>query len=154
MSDLVISNVLQWNLNKRFSIVSYTSYTHNNVFEREFNFIKTDYNYSLNQKFGAGISNYSKHSMHTFSLLADIKYDSYRETLNNPDFEKVSMSLTSLRPDAGLMYNLKMGRKKYFFSFRMYIPIYPYPIGNSEVWSLDGNMANVTLEFGLGIKLK
>ena len=154
ISDLVLSNVLQWNINKRFSVVSYTSYAYNNAFLREFNFVKTDYNYSLNQKFGAGISIYTKHSMHTFSLLAGIKYDSYKETLHNPDFEKVSMSVTSLSPDAGLMYNLKKGRKKYFFSFRMYIPLYPYPIANTDLWSLDGNMANVTLEFGVGIRLK
>lgn len=154
VSDLVLSNVLQWNINKRFSAISYTSYVYNNAFEREFNFVKTDYNHSLNQKFGVGISVYSKHSMHTFSLLAGIKYDSYQETLNNPDFEKVSMSVTSLSPDAGLMYNLKKGRKKYFFSFRMYIPLYPYPLANSDMWSLDGNMANVTLEFGVGIRLK
>ena len=154
ISDFVLTNVLQWNMNKRFSIVSYTSYAYNNVFLRKFNFIKTDYNYSLNQKFGAGISIYSKHSMHTFSLLAGIKYNSYQETLDNPDIEKVSMSVTSFSPDAGLMYNLKKGRKKYFFSFRMYIPLYPYPIANSDEWSLDGNMANVSLEFGLGIRLK
>lgn len=154
ISDLVLTNVLQWNINKRFSVVSYSSYAYNNVFLREFNFVKTDYNYSLNQKFGAGISIYSKHSMHTFSLLAGIKYNSYQETLNNPDFEKVSKSVTSLSPDAGLMYNLKKGRKKYFFSFRMFIPLYPYPIANSDLWSLDGNMANITLEFGVGIRLK
>jgi hypothetical protein len=154
ISDLVLSNVVQWNINKRFSVESYTSYAYNNVFLREFNFVKTDYNYSLNQKFGAGISIYSKHSMHTFSLLAGIKYNSYQETLHNPDFEKVSKSVTSLSPDAGLMYNWKKGRKKYFFSFRMFIPLYPYPIANSDVWSLDGNMANVTLEFGVGIRLK
>ncbi len=153
-SDLVLSNVLQWNINKRFSAISYTSYVYNNVFLRKFNFVTTDYNYSLNQKFGVGVSIYSKHSMHTFSLLAGIKYDSYQETIDNPDFEKVSMSVTSLSPDAGLMYNLKKGRKKYFFSFRMYIPLYPYPIANSSEWSLDGNMANVTLEFGVGIRLK
>ncbi|MEO6136871.1 MAG: hypothetical protein ABIP35_17080 [Ginsengibacter sp.] len=154
ISDLVVSNVLQWNISKRFSAISYTSYAYNNVFLRKFNFITTDYNYSLNQKFGVGVSIYSKHSMHTFSLLAGIKYDSYQETLDNPDIEKVSMSVKSLSPDAGLMYNLKKGRKKYFFSFRMYIPLYPYPIANSSEWSLDGNMANVTLEFGVGIRLK
>ena len=154
VSDLVLSNVLQWNINKRFSAISYTSYVYNNAFEREFNFVKTDYNYSLNQKIGVGISVYSKHSMHTFSLLAGIKYDSYQETLNNPDFEKASMSVTSLTPDAGLMYNLKKGRKKYFFSFRMYIPLYPYPLTNTDPWSLDGNMANVSLEFGVGLRLK
>lgn len=154
MSDLVLSNLIQWNMNKRFSVVSYTSYDHNNIFLREFNFVKTDYNYSLNQKFGFGISTYSKHSMHTFSLLAGIKYDAYQETLNNPDFEKASMSVSVFSPDAGLMYNIKRGHKKHFFSFRMYLPLYPYPIGNSDAWSLDGNMANISLEFGLGIQLK
>ena len=57
-------------------------------------------------------------------------------------------------PDAGLMYNLKKGRKKYFFRFRMYFPLYPYPIANSSKWSLGGKMANVTLEFGVLIRSK
>jgi len=127
MSDLIISNLVQLNIKKRLSIVSYTSYSYNNAMQRDFSYIKTNYNYTLSQKFGVGTSLYTKHSSHTFSLMSGIRYDAYKETLENPDFEKVSASVSSLSPDLGLLYNLKIGRKKYFFSYRMYIPLYPYP---------------------------
>jgi len=154
MSDLVISNLVQLNIKKRLSLVSYTSYSFNNAMQRNFNYIKTDYNYTLTQKFGVGTSLYTKHSSHTFSLMAGIRYDAYKETLENPDFEKVSASVSSVSPDFGLLYNLKIGKKKYFFSYRMYIPLYPYPIISSDIWSLNDNMVNLSLEFGLGIRLK
>ena len=153
MGDFIVSNLIQWNIKKRFSIVSYTSYSYNTLL-RDFNFIKTDYNYSLSQKFGIGTSLYTKHSSHTFSFLAGIRYVAFKETLQNPDFETVSVSVSSLDPDVGLMYNLKIGKKKYFFSFRTYIPLYPYPFKSTDVWTLDGNMANLSFEFGLGIRLK
>jgi hypothetical protein len=152
-SDLVISALVQWNIMKHLSLVSHTSYSYNDAFAREYNYIKTNYNYSLGQKFGIGTSLYTKHSSHTLSLLAGIKFDNFKETLDNTDFENVSASVTSVSPDAGLMYNLKIGRKKYFFSFRMYIPLYPYPVKSTDTWSLDGNEANLSLEFGFGIRL-
>jgi len=154
MSDMVISNLVQLNIKKRLSLVSYTSYSFNNAMQRNFNHIKTNYNYTLSQKFGVGTSLYTKHSSHTFSLMAGIRYDAYKETLENPDIEKVSASVSSISPDVGLLYNLKIGKKKYFFSYRMYIPIYPYPLISSDIRSLNDNMANLSLEFGLGIRLK
>jgi hypothetical protein len=86
--------------------------------------------------------------------MAGIRYDAYKETLENPDIEKVSASVSSVSPDVGLLYNLKIGKKKYFFSYRMYIPLYPYPLISSYIWSLNDNMVNFSLEFGLGIRLK
>jgi hypothetical protein len=86
--------------------------------------------------------------------MAGIRYDAIKVTLENPDLDNVSTSVSSVSPDVGLMYNLKLGRKKYFFSYRMYIPLYPYPIKSSDFWAIDGNAANLSLEFGLGIRLK
>jgi hypothetical protein len=154
MPGLLVSNLLQWNINKRLNIVSYTSYSYNNAFLRDFNFIETNYDYSLGQKFGIGTSRYTKHSSHTLSLMGGIKYDTFKETLNNPEFEKVTVLVKSVSPDVGLMYNLKIGTKKYFFSYRMYIPLYPYPFKSSDINSIDGNLANVSMEFGFGIRLK
>ncbi len=154
ISDLVVSNVLQLNIKRHLSMVSYTAVTFNSAFLRNFNYIKTDYNYSLSQKIGVGTSFYTKHSSHTFSFLAGVKYNAFKETLNNPAFEKVSMSVSSISPDFGILYNLKIGRKKYFFSYRMYIPLYPYPFNTTDISALDGNMASISLEFGVGIRLK
>jgi hypothetical protein len=154
MSDLIISNLVQWNINKRLSIASYTSYSYNNAMQRNFNYINTNYNYTLSQKFGIGTSLYTKHSSHTLTFLAGIRYDAFKETLENPDFEKVTASVSSVNPDPGLLYNLKIGKKKYFFSYRMFVPLYPYPFISSDIWSLSDNMYNLSLEFGLGIRLK
>jgi len=154
MSDLVISNLVQWDIKKRLSLVSYTAYTYNNVFLRNFNYIKTNYNYSLSQKVGVGTALYSKHASHSFSLLGGIKYNSFKETLENPEFEKVSASVSSISPDFGCMYHLQVGKKKYFFSYRMYLPLYPYPVQRLDITAIDGNIANISLEFGLGIRLK
>jgi hypothetical protein len=153
-ADILVSMVVQWNVKKRLSLVSYSAYAYNNAFLREVYYITNDYNYSLTQKFGAGSSLYTRHSSHTLSLMAGIKYDAFKETLNNPDFEKASMSVSSVSPDFGLLYNLKIGNKKYYFIYRMYIPLYPYPFLTFDFNAFDGNMANMTLEAGAGIRIK
>jgi hypothetical protein len=154
IADVLLSNLVQWNIKKRLSVVSHTSNSFNSAFERNYNYIKTNYNYSISQKFGVGTSLYTKHSSHLFSFIAGIKYDAFKETLENPEFEKVSASVSSVSPDAGLLYNLKIGKNKYFFSYSMYIPFYPYPFKSSDINSIDANEANLTLEFGFGIRLK
>ena len=153
-TDLLVSNLIQWNPQKHLSLASHSSFNINNPFQRDFNGIKTDHNYSINQKFGVGTTFYSKRSSNTFLLMAGVKYTSFQETLINPDHNKVSTSINSISPDYGLMYSLKKGVKKYFFSFRMYVPLYPWPIKDLNVYAADGNMNNIALEFGAGIKIK
>ena len=58
--DLLISNLAQWNPCKHLGVASYTSFNINNITQRYFNYIKTNYNYSINQKFGAGTSFFPK----------------------------------------------------------------------------------------------
>lgn len=154
ISDFLVTNLMQWNLHKHLAVISHTSYDRNNAFLRNFNYIKTNYNFSVAQRFGLGTTLYTKRSVHTFSLMTGIKFDTYKETLENPDFEKVSVSMHSLSPDFGLMYNLKLGQKKYFFSYRMYLPLYPYPFKSFDINAVDGNVATISMEFGLGIRLK
>lgn len=153
-TDLLITNLVQWNPKKRLAFASHSSYNINNVLQRKFNGIQTEYNYSINQKFGAGTTFYSKRSSNTFLLMAGIKYTSFKETLVTPDNKSVSASINAFSPDYGLMYSLKKGVKKHFFSFRMYVPLYPFPFKDVNTWALDGNMNNIALEFGLGIKIK
>jgi hypothetical protein len=153
-TDLLISNLVQWNPQKQLSLASHSSFNINNIFQRDFNGIKTGHNYSINQKFGVGTTFYSKRSSNTFLLMAGVKYTSFEETLTNPDHNKVSTSINSISPDYGVMYSLRKGVKKYFFSFRMYVPLYPWPIKDFNISSADGNMNNIALEFGVGIKIK
>lgn len=153
-TDFLVTNLVQWNPLKRFSIASHTSFNINNITQRNFNGIKTDYNFSINQKFGAGITLYSKRISHTFLLMVGAKYTTFKETLDNEDFDNVSTSISAFSPDYGMMYSLKRGWKKYFFTARMYVPLYPWPVKGSDISYLDGNLNNIALEFGLGIKLK
>ena len=153
-TDLLITNLFQWNPKKHLAFASHSSYNINNLLQRNFNGIKTDYNYSINQKFGVGTTFYSKRSSNTFLLMAGVKYTSFKESLVTPDNDKVSAGVNAFSPDYGLMYSLKKGIKKYFFSFRMYIPLYPFPVKSIDTWVLDGNMNNIALEFGVGIKIK
>lgn len=153
-TDLLITNLVQWNPHKRWSFGAYSSYSINNIMLKEFNHVKADYNYSLNQKFGAGMMFNRKKGSHTVMLMAGVKYTAYKETLDNPDFDKASISISAFSPDYGIMYSAKRGWKKYFFTYRMYLPLYPFPIKGSNILYTEGNMNNVALEFGIGMKLK
>ncbi len=153
-TDLLFSALVQWSPSKRFSLASHSSYNINNITQRDFNHIKTDYNYSLNQKFGIGTTRYCKRSAHSFFLMVGIKYTDYQETLQNPNLDKVSVAISSLNPDYGLMYSMKRGWKKYFFTYRMYLPLYPWPVKSTDINYTDGNMNNIALELGVGIKIK
>lgn len=153
-TDLLISNLIQWNPKKHLSLASHSSFNINNPFQRDFNGIKTNNNYSINQKFGVGTTIYSRKSSNTFLLMAGVKYTSFKESLINPDHNKVNTSINFISPDYGLMYSLKKGVKKYFFSFRMYVPLYPWPVKDYNISAADGNMNNIALEFGVGIKIK
>jgi len=152
--DLLLTNLIQWNPYKRLSVASYSSFNVNNITRRSFNHIKTNYNYSINQKFGVGTSLYSKRSTHTFLLMVGAKYTRFKETLDSDDFEKTGVALEDLSPDYGLMYSLKRGWKKYFFTIRTYLPLYPWPTKGSNTLYLDGNMKNISLEIGIGMQIR
>ncbi len=154
MTDVSLNNLVQWNIKKRLSLASHTSFNFNGPFKRNFNYITTNYNFSVIQKFGIGTSFYTRRSSHTFSLLAGFKYDAYKEAMNNPEFEQTTVKVNSISPDFGFMYNGKVGQKKFFFSYRLYVPLYPYPVTGADISSITGNLSNISLEFGLGIRLK
>ena len=153
-TDFLISNLVQWNPNKRLGLASYSSFSLNNVTQRDFNHIKTDYNYSLNQKFGAGTTVYSKKYSHTFFAMVGIKYTAFQETLENPNFNKVSTSISAFSPDYGMMYSLKRGWKKYFFMARFYLPLSPWLIKGAHIENIQGTLRDTALEFGMGIKVQ
>ncbi len=153
-TDFLISNLVQWNPNRRLAFASYSSYSINNTTQRNFNHVKTNYNYSLNQKFGVGTTIYSKKISHTFLLMVGVKYTAYEETLDNPNFDKVSISIHALSPDYGIMYSLKKGWKKYFFTGRFYLPLSPWLTEGAKIENVQGTLRDIALEFGVGIKIK
>ena len=153
-TDLLITNLVQWNPANRLSFAAHTSFNINNILQRDFNHVKTNYNYSINQKFGAGTAFYSRKSSHTLLLMVGFKYTAFKETLDNPDFDKVSVSINDFRPDYGMMYSYKRGLKKCFFTYRIYLPLYPWPMKGSNIDYIDGNRNNIALELGVGVKIK
>ncbi|MEP7267696.1 MAG: hypothetical protein ABI844_08705 [Saprospiraceae bacterium] len=151
--DFLISNLVQWTPKDHLSFASHTSFNINNITQRYFNGIKTNYNYSINQKFGIGTTFYTKKRSHTFLFMVGAKYTTFKETLDDARFEKVGKIIKALSPDYGIMYSRKVGWKKYFYTFRMYVPLYPFPIKGSNILYLDSNSDNIALEFGIGIKI-
>lgn len=151
--DFLLTNLIQWNPTKHLSIASHTSFNINNVTQRYFNGIKTDYNFSINQKVGIGRTLYAKKHTHTFLLMAGFKYTTYKETLDDERFDKIGTTVTTFSPDYGLMYSLKRGWKKYFFTYRMYVPLYPWPTKGANILYIDANAYNIAIEFGIGMKI-
>ncbi|CAN5329225.1 hypothetical protein BH23BAC2_BH23BAC2_00140 [soil metagenome] len=93
-----------------------------------------------------GTSLYTKRSAHNFFLLAGLKYETYSGTLHNIDLpETITTKTSSYSPVYGIMYNLKKGINKYFFSSSLYIPL------NEGV---AGIIENTNLEFGVGIRIR
>ncbi len=130
-TDLLLSALVQWSPKRKLAFASHSSYNINNITARDVESVHTDYNYSLVQRVGVGTTLYGKRSSHSFFLMGGISYTSYQETLVNPALEQVSTSITSLSPDYGLLYSLKKGGKKCFFTFRAYLPLYPWPLKGS-----------------------
>ena len=153
-TDLLFSTMVQWSPRRKLAFASHSTYNINNVTARDVESVHTDYNYSLSQRLGVGTTLYGKRSSHSFFLMGGINYTAYQETLMNPDLGKVSTSISSLSPDYGLMYSLKKGGKKCFFTFRAYLPLYPWPMKGSDINYVDANMNTISLEFGVGIRIK
>ncbi|MBL7932028.1 MAG: hypothetical protein JNL60_09000 [Bacteroidia bacterium] len=65
--DMSISNIIQWSVKKGVDLLSYTSWKENNIFLRDFNYIKGSNNHSISQKFGAAISLKTKRSSHSIA---------------------------------------------------------------------------------------
>jgi hypothetical protein len=152
-TDFLITNLVQWNPSKHFSIATHTSFNINNVTQRYFNGIKTNYNFSINQKFGLGATFYSSKRSHTFLLMVGAKYTTYRETLAHERFDRIGTTISSFSPDYGLMYSLKKEWQRYFMTYRVYVPLYPWPTKGSNILYLDSNFDNLALEVGIGMRI-
>ena len=151
--DLVFTNLVVAQPLKHVSVAAHTSLSYNNLLHRNFNYIKTNYNYSVGQSVGAGATLFGKRSSHSLLLMFGIKYTDFKETLENPKFEKVSASINATSPDMGLRYNFTYGIKKYFFHSGLYLPLYPYPVKTSNIEAVTGNLSSIRLEVGLGIRM-
>lgn len=152
--DLMLTNLVLAHPRKHLSFAAHTSVSYNNLLQRNFNYIKTNYDYSISQTLGAGTTHFAKRASHSFLLMFGVKYNGFKETLENPKFEKVSASVSAMSPDLGFRYNFTYGVKKYFFHSGLYLPLYPYPVKTANIQAITGNLGNISLEVGVGIRMK
>ncbi|WP_118974818.1 hypothetical protein [Taibaiella koreensis] len=111
--------------------------------------IKTRYSIFLAQKLGAGLSfsGKKKRVRYAFLLLGGVKYIAFKESLEHPELETVTTTSHVTMPDVGLLCGLSLGRKRYVFHTRAYLPFYPlkgYPIST---------YTSISLEAGVGIRI-
>lgn len=151
--DLLCTNLLVAQPLKYLSIAVHTSLSYNNLLHRNFNYIKTNYNYSVCQSVGVGTAVVAKKSSHSLWLMFGLKHTGFKETLENPKFERVSKSISATSPDLGLRYNFTYGLGKCFFHTGLCLPLYPYPVKTSNPEALTENLGSINLEIGLGIRL-
>lgn len=151
--DLILSNLILANQYKYLSIAAHSSVSYNNMLHRNFNYIKTNYDYSISQTFGVGTTLFGKRTTHSFLLMFGLKYSNFKQTLENPEFEQISNKVSALSPDMGFRYNFTYGTKRYFFHTGLYLPLYPYPFKSKNIEAVDGNLKSIALEAGVGIRI-
>src|SRR4051812_8313137 len=52
IADVRLSNVIQMNVTRRLNLIAYSYYARHNAFRRRFNYINTDYSFSIAQMIG------------------------------------------------------------------------------------------------------
>jgi hypothetical protein len=143
--DIRVANLLQFNYTKKLSFIAHTGFSSD--FSRNWvPDVKQNYSFTLTQKFGLGTSFNTRRATNAFFILGGLSYQSYSGTLNNSRLpENTTTKINSIYPDYGVMYNLKSGRKKYYLSSRLYLPLTD---------GLYGIIENANVEFGIGFRLK
>lgn len=144
--DVQVSGLAQYQLNRRFHLASHTAVSFDlNCFEA-FKNINVKYSITTFQKFGVGTSLYTKRSSHTLFLMAGGKHFTYSASMDNPKLEdNVNTKFATMAFDKGLLYNLKIGVGKIYFSGRIYAPVF------DGKWMI---IENTSLEFGVGFQIK
>lgn len=151
--DLILTNLIIAHSHEHISLAAYSSISQNNLFQRNFNYIKTNYDYSVSQSVGVGTTLFWKYTSHSFLFMLGVKYTNFKQTLQNPELEQVASKVSALSPDMGFRYNFTYGIKKWFFHAGLYLPLYPYPFKSANIEAIDGNLKNIALEAGVGIKI-
>jgi hypothetical protein len=144
--DVQLSGLVQYHVNKRFSLASHNAFSFDLHTFKAFKNINPKYSFTAFQKFGIGMSAFAKHSEHTFFMMAGAKFFTYSANINNSKLEDNKQTkFHTIALDRGVLYNLKIGRKSPYFSGRIYLPFF------DGKWNAIENSA---FEFGAGFKLK
>lgn len=142
--NLQVANLIQYNHKKKISLIAHTAFsTDMNV--SYIPDVRQNYSYSFSQKVGLGTSFNTKRATNAFFVLTGLTYSAYSGTIKSEQLpESITTNTRSFFADYGVMYNLKSGRKKYFLSSRLYMPLQD---------GLMGGVENTTLELGVGVRL-
>jgi hypothetical protein len=62
------------------------------------------------------------------------------------EIQEPEMITNRILPELGVLYNLKIGKKKYYFATQLYLPLTPFSAASIE--------KNITLSIGIGCKIK
>ena len=143
--NVQLSNLIQYNLTKRVGLITHSVVSSDFKLNRATD-VRQQYNIAFSQRIGIGTSFSTRRASNAFFVLAGLKFSAYSGTLTNEQLpERLPFKTRSVTSDYGLMYNLKLGREKYFFSGRIYVPLKD---------GVAGIVENANLEFGVGIRLK
>ncbi|WP_160710750.1 hypothetical protein [Chitinophaga solisilvae] len=112
--------------------------------------VETNYSLQFSQKFGIGYSMTGPRKFVRLTLLAmgGLRRIAFKETLDYPGLEKITTSSRTTMPDVGLLADWSLGRKRYTFNARVYLPFYPfegYPLSTFQ---------QISIESGVGIRLR
>lgn len=134
----------QHNLTKHFSLVSFSQVDFS-AWDRnpDKNYLVTNYFFFV-QTFGIGANVGTRRLNTGLSMLAGGRY--YHSTAMVNEIHEPVMNTNKIMPELGLLYNLKIGKKKYYFSTQVYLPLTPFSAASIE--------KNMTLSLGVGCKIK
>lgn len=145
--DIQLSNIVQYNITGKTSLISHS------VFSKDLRIpsiktVETKHSYSLMQKFGIGLTFNPSKISHSIFLIGGVRYNSYEGKMDNTLLEDTKAFKTNgIAPDYGLLYCCKIGKKRCFFSSRLYMP-------TSFKSCLDNIMENGSIELGIGFRIK
>jgi len=134
----------QKNLTKHFSLISFSQIDISAWDRNPYKiYLVTNYFFFI-QSFGIGASVGAKRFNTGLSLLAGGRFYHSKAMVN--EIHEPELVTNRILPELGLLYNLKIGKQKYYFSTQIYLPLSPFSAASIE--------KNITLSVGIGYKIK
>lgn len=144
--DIQPALLVQYNLNPRLNFILHAA-TSLDIKSSHFKNVKKKYNYTSFQRMGVGTTLYSRKTANSFYLTGGAKHYMYSAKMKNKHLsETVEVDIDKWYADWGLLYAFKWGRKRTFFTTRIYFPLLVEDTGYNLI-------ENTTIEFGVGLRI-
>ena len=82
-------------------------------------------------------------------LVGGGRYFTEKWTINDPIYHDNSYAFSKFMPTMGALYNLRVGRNKWYFTSQIYIPLAPFAMLKS-----GETLYESTISFGVGFKIQ